>query len=90
MANFTEVIGSFKNFETIVVDNASEDDTVSFLRKNYPRVKIIRTSKNLGLFSKNYGIEKAKGEYVILLDSDTFIQKDCVEKFVQKFKYNKN
>jgi len=81
---------TFKNFETIVVDNASEDDTVSFLRKNYPRVKIIRTSKNLGLFSKNYGIEKAKGEYVILLDSDTFIQKDCVEKFVQKFKYNKN
>lgn len=81
---------TFNNFETIVVDNASTDNTVLYLRRYFPDVKIIRMTRNLGIFSKNLGFKNALGEYLIAFDSDVVINNDCVEKFVQKLKKNKN
>ncbi|MDO8657566.1 MAG: glycosyltransferase family 2 protein [Candidatus Levybacteria bacterium] len=81
---------TFKNFETIVVDNASTDNSVLYLKKYFPDVKIIRMTINLGVFGKNLGFKNALGEYLIAFDSDVVINNDCVEKFVQKLKKNKN
>ena len=59
------------DFEIIVVDNgSSEKDPVEFVRL-FPEIQLIRNSENLG-FAKgnNCGIEKSRGEYVLLLNSD--------------------
>lgn len=67
--------------EIIVVDNHSSDGSVSFLRKNYPNVRIMASSHNLG-FSRanNLGIKRAEGEFILLLNPDTIIQKDTLHK----------
>jgi GT2 family glycosyltransferase/glycosyltransferase involved in cell wall biosynthesis len=64
-------------FETIVVDNASTDGTVEFLREAetlYPRLKVILNQENAG-FAKanNQGLHIAEGEYLVLLNNDTAV-----------------
>lgn len=41
-------VQTFKNFEIIVVDNSSQDDSINFIAKNYPDVHVIAESKNHG------------------------------------------
>lgn len=81
---------TFKKFETIVVDNGSVDDSVVYLKKNFPHVSVINTRKNIGIAAKNYGFRKALGDYFIVLDSDVKIEKDCIERFVEKLANNKD
>ncbi|MCK9554463.1 glycosyltransferase family 2 protein [bacterium] len=61
--------------EIIVIDNASTDNSISMLKENFPGVKIIRNRENLG-FSKanNIGIKEAKGDFLLLLNPDCFIE----------------
>lgn len=63
---------NFTNFEVILVDNGSTDNSVSYVRKNFPQVKIVKLSKNFG-FAKavNLGIEKSLAPFVTLLNNDT-------------------
>ena len=60
--------------EVFVVDNASADDTVSYIGSHYPWVKLIANDDNLG-FSRanNIAIRQAEGEYVLLLNPDTIV-----------------
>lgn len=57
--------------EVIVIDNNSQDDSVSYLHKSYPGIRLIENNKNVG-FGKacNQGIKIARGKYIILLNSD--------------------
>lgn len=59
------------NVETIVVDNASSDDSVDMVKNKFPKVNLIQSSENGG-FAKgnNLGIQEAQGRYVMLLNSD--------------------
>ncbi|MDD5736887.1 MAG: glycosyltransferase family 2 protein [Candidatus Omnitrophica bacterium] len=59
-------------FEIIIVDNASSDESIPLVEKEFKDVVIIKNSKNLG-FAKgnNIGVEAAEGRYVILLNPDT-------------------
>ena len=62
------------NAEIIYVDNASTDETRSKIRSLYPSVIIIENTKNKGIsVARNQGINRASGEYIWLLDSDTEI-----------------
>lgn len=72
------------NFEVIVVDNASEDDSVQMVVKKFPQVKLIKNNQNLG-FAKanNQGIKVAKGDYVALLNSDTYLVENALKKLVE-------
>lgn len=80
---------TYKNLEIIVVDNASYDDSISYMSKNFPKVKTIRNKKNLGFSSgNNIGIKASLGEYIILLNSDTWVENDFVEKLVKFYKAN--
>lgn len=77
---------SFRNFEVILVDNASTDESVAFVRKNYPDTVIVKNHNNLGFSGgANAGIEKSKGMHVLFLNNDTVFKKDFIEKFIKAF-----
>lgn len=62
---------TYDNLEIVVVDNASTDGSLQFIREKYPQVVVSPQSKNLGFAGGvNRGIEKSSGEYVALLNSD--------------------
>lgn len=73
-------------YETVVVDNASKDGSVEFIRKNYPSVKIIEAGKNLG-FGKgnNLGMKESKGNLYYLVNNDTSLEKDALKEIVACF-----
>lgn len=67
--------------EIFVVDNASTDGSVEMLQEKFPFVKIIANVNNVG-FSKanNQAIEKATGEFILLLNPDTVVAEDTFTK----------
>jgi GT2 family glycosyltransferase len=63
--------------EIIVVDNASVDRTVHFLHENFPSVKVIANSANVGFArANNQGISISRGEHILLLNPDTIVEED--------------
>ncbi len=65
---------SFEDFELIVVDDASTDDTAGVVKRYAdPRVRLVSNANNLGIpGSRNHGIEVAHGAYIASLDSDDY------------------
>ena len=77
---------TYSNFEVILVDNASEDDSVEFVRTNYPGAIILKNNENAGFAGgNNRGYEAAKGEYLFLLNTDTRLESDSLEKTLKAF-----
>lgn len=73
----------FQNYEVLLVDNGSVDDSIKFIRNKYPKVKVIESGKNLGFAGgNNLGFKQAKGEYVLFLNNDTVVTKDFLGKLV--------
>jgi len=66
-------------FEIIVIDNASIDGSMDMVRAEFPSTKIIQNKDNVG-FGKanNIGMKQAKGRYLLLLNSDTEVNEDCL------------
>lgn len=63
-----------RDFEIIVVDNNSEDNTEELLREIYPKVRWFQMGYNSGFGrANNKGIKEAKGDYILLLNSDIII-----------------
>ena len=77
------------SYEIIIVDNASDDGSVEFIKEKFPDVKLIANQKNLG-FSKanNIGLAQSKGEYLLLLNPDTIVREDTFEKMISFSKNN--
>ena len=72
---------TFTNWEAIIVDNHSTDDTEKILSKfNDNRIKYLKINNN-GIIAKsrNFGIKEAKGEWIAFLDSDDWWTKDKLE-----------
>jgi hypothetical protein len=62
------------SFDVVVVDNGSTDGTQDMLRADYPQIKIIENSQNVGLArANNQGTEATNGRYVLLLNNDTIV-----------------
>ncbi len=71
-------------YEIIVIDNASADGSTEYLDSLGNRITLISNNKNLGYAKAcNQGMKIASGSYILLLGSDTIIQKDAVEKCVR-------
>lgn len=80
---------SYTKIEIIMVDNASTDDSVEYVIKNFTRVKIIKNKKNLGLArANNIGVKHSKGEYLLLINTDVWLEKDFIARLLKFF--NKN
>lgn len=65
-------------YEIVVVDNASQSFDVAGFQHEFPKVRLINSRENLG-FSKgnNLGIQNSAGKYVVLLNSDTYLQENA-------------
>jgi GT2 family glycosyltransferase len=76
----------YSNFEIIVVDNGSTDDSVKLLREQCPDVFLIETRENLGFAGgNNVGIREAlrrDADYVLLLNNDTVADPQVLRRFV--------
>jgi GT2 family glycosyltransferase len=68
------------DLEIIVVDNHSTDGSAEMVRGEFPEVRVIENSENLG-FSRanNQGIKVARGKYILTLNSDTLVRPGAVE-----------
>lgn len=73
-----------KKFEIFVVDNASSDDSVTMIRKNFPKVKLIINKENLG-FAKavNQALRVIQNGAVLLLNSDTLVKGKTLNKLIE-------
>jgi len=71
------------DLEVIVSDNGSTDGSIEFIGQNFPQVRVIRNGKNLR-FAKanNVGIRESRGEYVLILNSDTIIHEGTLDQIV--------
>lgn len=76
--------------EIIIVDDGSEDDSVSFLKKNFPQVRLIIHKENRGFsVAVNTGVKAVKTKFVCLLNTDVIPQKDFLYAMEDNFK-NRN
>lgn len=68
---------TFQDFEVIVVDNGSEDQSVTYLEKQWPDVRIVRLSENQGFAGAiNHGLKAAGGELLAVLNNDLELAPD--------------
>lgn len=66
--------------EIIVVDNASSDNSKSYLPQKFPRIRFIWKDTNAGFArANNEGVALASGEYVLILNPDTLLPEDCLQ-----------
>mgnify|MGYP001566275853 FL=1 len=90
------LVESVKNadeqLEMIIVDNGSNDGTLILLEdieKKFPNVCLIKLEKNRGTtYPRNLALKKARGEYVLFLDSDVEIEKNTVKQLLSEIKNN--
>jgi GT2 family glycosyltransferase len=71
-------------FDSVFVDNASEDDSLSFVRERFPRVRVWAHSRNLGYArAANLGVRRFNTEYTIFLNTDIRMDPRCVEEILR-------
>jgi glycosyltransferase involved in cell wall biosynthesis len=76
---------SFSEFECIVADDGSTDDTLKIINTfDDPRIKIIKNNHKGSSFARNSGFTKARGDFIIFLDSDDFFHEDMLKTMYQQ------
>ena len=85
---------TYSNFEIIVVDNASHDETPSWLTKfaqTHSNLKVILNDKNLGFAAgNNQAARESEGEYLIFLNNDTVVTKGWMERLLSYIREDPN
>ncbi len=77
---------TYKNFEVILVDNNSSDESLDFVKQHYPHVITVKSDKNLGFAGgNNLGIKHSTGDLILLLNNDTWFERDFLNKYVFEF-----
>ena len=81
---------NYKNYEIIVVDNNSSDGSRQFIKKNYRNVRLIENKKNLGYSGINSTLKFCKGKYILFLNNDMEIDKNCIGNLIKVILSDKN
>ncbi len=77
---------TYPNYEIIVVDNNSQDGSVTAISQRYPKIKQIANSTNLGYVGgNNVGIKHSKGKYLLILNNDTRVTPSFIEPLIEDF-----
>lgn len=81
---------TLKEFRILLVDNGSQDDSISFVREQYPEVELICLPENTGFCGAvNRGIQNTKTPYVLLLNNDTEVFPTFAEELLKGIKKHK-
>ena len=76
-------VTTYPNFEILVVDNNSSDQSSDMVKMKYPYVKLIELKKNLGFaMANNLGAEAGKGDFYIFLNNDTIVTQTWLSELV--------
>lgn len=82
--SINEPDGDLPVVEIIVVDSASSDDSVAMIRERYPEVRLFAEEENVGFVQgNNIGFAAAQGRYHFLLNPDTVLHDDAINKMVE-------
>ena len=80
---------NYKNFEIIVVDNVSNDNSHKICKEKFPEILLIENSENLGYCEgNNVGIRKAHGDFVVILNPDTLVEPNWLDELIDGYKRN--
>jgi len=72
------------SFEVLVIDNASSDESTTMVKSEFPHVILIENNENRGFSAaNNQGISLARGRYVLLLNSDTLVLDNAIQKTIK-------
>lgn len=71
---------TFTDIEVICVNDGSTDDSLEILEKYSSEIKIINQENKGASASRNQGLKKAKGEYILFVDADDYLRKDAIKK----------
>lgn len=79
---------TYKNYEIIVVDNHSKDDSVSFIKENYGEtIRLVISDKNRGFAGgNNLGVLHAKGRYLLFMNTDVWVETNFLEQLWNFYK----
>lgn len=74
---------NYAPLELLLIDNASVDGSVEYMKKHFPMVNILVNPENVGFGPAiNKGIDHSRGDYVLFLNNDLYLDEHCVEKMV--------
>lgn len=80
---------TYTNYEIILVDNASSDNSPEFIRNNYPDIMLIETGSNMGYpAGNNIGFDHASGEYIVVLNPDTVTDSNWLAELIKPLEEN--
>ncbi len=75
---------TFRDFSVVIVDNASTDRSVESVERNHPKIRLLRSTRNLGFSGgNNYGLARSpRNEWTALLNPDAFPRPDWLERLL--------
>ncbi len=76
---------AYAPLEVIVVDNNSTDGTAAMMATDFPQCHYLPQNENLGIAGYNIGFKAATGEYIVVLDSDSYPARDAITRMVDVF-----
>lgn len=85
------LFASTTNFEleVIIIDNASSDNSVALIKNKYPNITLIENKKNVGFGrANNQALRIMKGDYLLLLNTDAFVETDTLQKTIDYMEAN--
>ena len=82
----------YPHFEILICDMGSEEDPGSILNgTEYPNTRLLLSKKNLGFAGgNNWGVRQARGEFIFIVNNDTVLTPDIIERLLQPFSQNKS
>ena len=82
---------TYQNFEIILVDNKSSDDSLDFVAQNFPNVRVIQNKANLGFsYGCNVGVRAARGDLICLFNQDAIADKEWLSTLVYVLQSSEN
>jgi GT2 family glycosyltransferase len=74
---------TYRDFETLLVDNGSTDGSLEYLREHYPSVRVVVLPENTGFAAgNNRGLAECRGSYIVTLNNDTRVEPEFISKLV--------
>lgn len=89
------IINTYPNFEIVLIDNGSTDNTKDWVENNYPEVFVLRTEKNLGYsggfnYGMAYAFNQKNADYVLITNNDVKADKNVISELIKVAKTDKS